>query len=68
LFPDVLKKFFTGRFENENNIATTEEERKMLTELKTVLAKSSDTLIEDALGVLALFGLLFVGLSLPAVL
>ena len=40
----------------------------MLTELKTVLAKSSDTLIEDALGVLVLFGLLFVGLSLPAVL
>ncbi|MDG1282298.1 MAG: hypothetical protein P8O10_13435 [Pseudorhodobacter sp.] len=49
-------------------MATTEEERRMLTELKTVLAKSSDTLIEDALGVLALFGLLFVGLSLPAVL
>ncbi len=40
----------------------------MFKELKTVLAKSSDTLIEDALGVLALFGLLFVGLSLPAVL
>jgi hypothetical protein len=68
LSANVLKKFFTRRAENENNIATTEEERGMLTELKTVFAKSSDTLIEDALGVLALFGLLFIGLTLPAVL
>jgi hypothetical protein len=34
-------------------------------EIKSILIRSRQTLIADALGVLALMGLLFVGLALP---
>ncbi|MDQ1847730.1 hypothetical protein Q9299_05455 [Gemmobacter fulvus] len=37
----------------------------MLKEIKAVLARSSDTLLEDALGVVSLFTLLVAGLYLP---
>lgn len=37
----------------------------MLKEVKDVFARSSATLIEDALGVLSLFVLLIAGLHLP---
>ncbi|MGB8811987.1 MAG: hypothetical protein WCC57_02275 [Paracoccaceae bacterium] len=37
----------------------------MLNELKSILSRSSDTLIEDALGVVSLFTLLIAGLYLP---
>ncbi len=37
----------------------------MLKEVKTVLARSSQTMIEDALGVVTLFALLIAGLNLP---
>lgn len=36
----------------------------MLEEIADILNRSRATLIEDALGVLSLFGLLYVGLSL----
>tara|TARA_R110002096_G_scaffold92853_12_gene209596 strand:+ start:666 stop:788 length:123 start_codon:yes stop_codon:yes gene_type:complete len=38
----------------------------MIAELNAVAARSSDTLLEDALGVVSLFALLFAGLFLPA--
>ncbi|MEY3309135.1 MAG: hypothetical protein RLZZ413_3173 [Pseudomonadota bacterium] len=37
----------------------------MLKEVKTALARSSHTVIEDALGVVTLFVLLIAGLNLP---
>lgn len=37
----------------------------MLKELKEIVTRSQATVLEDTLGVLALFVLLFVGLSLP---
>lgn len=43
------------------------EEITMLTELKAVLSRSSDTLAGDAAGAAALVILLIVGLYLPAV-
>lgn len=38
----------------------------MINDLKAIAARSSDTLIEDALGVVSLFALLGIGLALPA--
>lgn len=38
----------------------------MLTELKTLLVRNGGTAVEDAIGVLALFALLFAGLALPS--
>lgn len=38
----------------------------MIAEIKAVAIRSSDTLLEDALGVISLFALLVLGLSLPA--
>lgn len=40
----------------------------MLQDIKAVLARSSDTMIEDAIGVVSLFSLLIVGLYLPGLL
>lgn len=37
----------------------------MAKDIKTVIARSSDTIVADALGVTALIVMLFVGLSLP---
>ncbi|WP_273542507.1 hypothetical protein [Szabonella alba] len=37
----------------------------MLNEIKAVITRSGDTLLEDALGVTALFAVLVAGLSLP---
>ena len=37
----------------------------MFHEIKTVLTRSSDTLIEDSVGVISLFLLLIAGLYLP---
>lgn len=37
----------------------------MMTEIKAVIARSAPTMIEDAVGVAALFVLLIAGLSLP---
>lgn len=38
----------------------------MAQEIKSVIIRSRDTIMADALGVVALMVLLFVGLSLPA--
>lgn len=40
--------------------------RTMAKELKSALTRSSDTILMDALGVVALGVILFVGLSMPA--
>ncbi len=37
----------------------------MLSDIKTVLVRSSSTLAEDAIGVVALFALLIAGLNIP---
>ncbi|WP_368188037.1 hypothetical protein [Aestuariibius sp. HNIBRBA575] len=37
----------------------------MAKEIKSIIARSQDTIISDALGVLSLIVMLFVGLSLP---
>lgn len=37
----------------------------MLNELKDVLGRASGTIVEDLLGVVALFALLLIGLNLP---
>jgi hypothetical protein len=63
LFTNVLKKFFTDRFRYENKAAT-EMEDDMLNDIKTILTTSRATLIEDGLGVMALFAFLLVGLQL----
>lgn len=39
----------------------------MLTEVKAVIDRSSATIMQDVLGVVTLFAMLFVGLSLPGV-
>jgi len=41
------------------------KEVDMLNDLKSILSRSSDTLLEDALGVVSLFTLLVAGLYLP---
>jgi hypothetical protein len=38
----------------------------MIAEIKTVAARSSQTLVEDLLGVMSIFAVLVVGLSLPS--
>jgi len=55
--------FFTNRNGYENKKATQED--VMLKEAKVVLARSSRTVIEDAVGVVTLFALLIAGLNLP---
>jgi hypothetical protein len=44
----------------------TSKEVPMIAEIKAVARRSSSTLIEDLLGVVSLFVILFAGLSLPA--
>jgi hypothetical protein len=63
LFTNVLKKFFTTRFQYENKPAT-ETEDDMLNDIKTILTRSHATLIEDASGVAILFTFLLIGLHL----
>lgn len=38
----------------------------MITEIKAVAARSSKTLFEDLLGVMSIFAVLIIGLSLPS--
>jgi hypothetical protein len=64
LFSNVLKKFFTCRAKHENNPAT-RMEIAMKVAVKTLLAGNSRGALEDAVGVIALFVLLFAVLSLP---
>jgi predicted transcriptional regulator len=53
----------TIRESHENNRATKQEDA-MLDEIAEILNRSRPTLVEDALGVVSLFVLLFAGLSL----
>jgi len=53
----------TIRKSHENNRATKQEDA-MLDEIAEILNRSRPTLVEDALGVVSLFVLLFAGLSL----
>jgi hypothetical protein len=52
--------------EQRGNIKTRYQgEQQMAKEIKTVIIRSSDTIIADAIGAAALLVMLFVGLSLP---
>lgn len=62
MFHYVLIKFFTERKSYENKEAT-RMEAAMLDDVKNVLTNSLPTLMEDALGVIALFALLVAGLN-----
>ncbi|MCX7289139.1 MAG: hypothetical protein NTW20_16745 [Rhodobacterales bacterium] len=64
MFADVLKKFFTGRRKDENNMAT-KMEVAMKAAVRTLLAHSPRGAVEDVIGLAALFILLFAVLSLP---
>ena len=66
MFADVLKKFFTRDLRYENKVAT-EQKRNidMAQEIHSVLTRSRDTIVADAIGVAALMVLLIVGLALP---
>jgi hypothetical protein len=66
LFPNVLKKFFTGRGKYENKEATRYRRCPMIAEWKAVLTRSAPGLAGDAAGVLALVAMLVVGLALPS--
>jgi hypothetical protein len=44
------------------------KEVAMIAQFKAIVTRSSDTLLEDAIGVASLFVLLFAGLSLPGLL
>jgi hypothetical protein len=64
LFPNVLKKFFTGLTKYENNMATSKE-IAMKAAVKTLLSHNPRGAVEDLVGLAALFVLLFAVLSLP---
>jgi hypothetical protein len=64
LFAYVLKKFFTGLTEYENNMATSMEDA-MKEAMKTLRDCSPRGAVEDLVGLAALFVLLFAVLSLP---
>jgi hypothetical protein len=49
----------------EQSSNRTEEERTMAHQIRSVIARSRDTLLGDAVGVAALMVMLIVGLSLP---
>ncbi len=66
LFTNVLKKFFTGPSKNENKEATeVRQESTMIHQIKSAAARSSDTLLGDAIGAAALMVMLVGALYLP---
>ncbi|SFS10892.1 hypothetical protein SAMN05444714_1253 [Yoonia litorea] len=66
MFTNVLKKFFTLTVGYENKVATEHSRNTaMAEEIKLVLTRSRETIVADALGVVALMVLLIVGLTLP---
>jgi hypothetical protein len=66
MFANVLKKFFTGLTNCENNMATNVESA-MRDAMKTLFTSNPRGAIEDLVGLAALFVLLFAVLSLPGV-
>jgi hypothetical protein len=66
LFSNVLKKFFTDRAQNENNWATRKQEDAMVAQVKDIVTRSRATLIEDLVGVIALFSTLYACLAFTA--
>jgi len=51
----------------QNKTTTLIEERNMAKDLKVAWVRNTDTILMDAMGVVALGVILFVGLSLPAI-
>jgi len=76
LFANVLKKFFTGRAENENKGSTntaecdqqtqdSPEARAMIEQIRNTIQQSPTTLLQDAVGAAALIVMLIVALHMP---
>lgn len=65
LFDNVLKKFFTALRDYENNTATSMEV-VMKYAVKTLLAGNARGAVEDTVGLVALFIVMFAVLSLPS--
>lgn len=63
-----LKSSLQGAALYENNMATTEQEDAMIDRIAQIVTQSRRTLAEDALGVAALFLVLYAGLSFGPVL
>jgi hypothetical protein len=64
MFANVLKKFFTGAMQYENNRATSKEDA-MKYAVKTLLTHSPRGAVADVVGLAALFVLLFAVLAVP---
>jgi hypothetical protein len=54
--------------EHENNTATKQRRQTMLNEIVDILNRSRDTVVEDAVGVISLFLMLFAGLAVSGAL
>lgn len=66
LFANVPSKFFTFLPNRENKKATTTKgEQKMIRRAIRVFSQSPDTLLLDALGMVAIFVILIAGLHFP---
>lgn len=67
MFSDVLKKFFTRLVQYENKVATRLMGRKttMMQQIKSVVRNSGDTLLQDAVGGVALVIMLVLALHVP---
>jgi hypothetical protein len=53
------------RTKEQQNCSATRKDNQMLHQIKTVVTRSRDTLLSDALGATALMVILVVGLHLP---
>jgi hypothetical protein len=67
MFSNVLKKFFTRLAGYENKVATRLMGRRttMMQQIKSVVRSSGDTLLQDAVGGVALVIMLVLALHVP---
>ena len=68
MFSNVLKKFFTERKEYENKVATGMKETEMAQQIKAAFARNQNTLLQDAIGGVALCVSFVIALYLPGLL
>ncbi len=68
MFSNVLKKFFTHRKEYENKVATEMKETQMAQQIKAAFARNQNTLLQDAIGGVALCVSFLIALYLPGLL
>ena len=68
MFSNVRTKFFTGYKKYENKVATGMKETKMAQQIKAVFARNQSTLLQDAIGGVALCVSFLIALYLPGLL